>query len=112
MDVLTAKSREKRAARKLDPLKTARKVQVEDLKIGMRIVTRWHKNLDLSKYIPKGLSVSQGLAWMADAAQYDYVAKSLKIDQLEECPGKWRTHIHVNRADCHDMRAFVWVVNE
>jgi hypothetical protein len=108
-DVLTKKSKRP----KKETLRTARKVLCGDLRIGMKIVTRWHKNLDLTEYIPEGLTESGAASWLADASEYNYVAKSMPIKQLEECPGQlWRTHIHVNKQDCYDTRQSVWIVSE
>lgn len=36
--------------------------------------------------------------------------KSAKVEDKEECPGKWRTHVHVNKRECHDSRGKIWVV--
>jgi hypothetical protein len=90
-------------------LKTGRNISVEDLKVGMKIVTRWHKPGAEFDGIDNDEDLE--LALMA-AGQQRLVAKSMKVTGIEECPGKWRTHIHVNKRDCYDIRTFVWVVVE
>ena len=35
------------------------------------------------------------------------IIKSKPVKEIEECPGQWRTHIHVNRQDCYDLRQYV-----
>lgn len=89
-------------------LHTARSIPVEDLKIGMKIVTRWHKpGAEFDSITDEDDLL---LALMAAGAQR-FVAKSMPVKEIDECPGKWRTHIHVNKRDCYDIRTFVWVVN-
>jgi hypothetical protein len=97
---------------KKDGLKTARKILVADLQVGMRIVTKWHKNLKLSDYMPEGLDEFEQLEWLYTAEEYDYVAASTKVTKLELCTINWRTHLHVNSSDCYDERRPVYVVNE
>lgn len=37
------------------------------------------------------------------------ILKSRKVERIDECPGQWRTHIHVNKTDCYDERQKVTV---
>jgi hypothetical protein len=114
VQVLTKRSSKPKRGQEKEALRTARKVLVADLKIGMKIPTRFHKTTPelLRTHMPKGLSEGQQAAWLFDAMQYEFVAKSMLVKEIEECPGKWRTHIHVNKKDCYDVRQTVWVVNE
>lgn len=45
---------------------------------------------------------------VADLRIGDKIGKT-KITHIEECPMNWRTHIHVNKKDCYDTRAYVLV---
>lgn len=38
------------------------------------------------------------------------VLKTSKVTEKWECPGQWRTHVHINRTNCFDSRCHVWVV--
>lgn len=35
---------------------------------------------------------------------------SIPVKTVDECPGMWRTHIHVNRDQCYDGRQWVTVI--
>lgn len=64
-------------------------IRVEDLRIGDHIVSATIEDKETGRLL---------------------AASSHKVDKIEECPGKWRTHIHVNKKDCYDLRANVRVV--
>lgn len=64
-------------------------ILVEDLRVGDEIVTMWETDKNT------GLRT---------------VARSKKVERIDECPGQWRTHIHVNRMDCYDIRQHVHIV--
>lgn len=90
---------------KTEELKRGRKILVEDLRVGDRIVTRWHKLRELDE----GQTL-EALQTFFEEGEVSYVAKSEKVDTIEECQGKWRTHVHVNKRMCYDLRSYVWIV--
>ena len=56
------------------------------------------------------LKVGDEIGTVFGFGKYDekVILKSKKVEQIEECPSLWRTHIHVNRNECYDTRH--WVV--
>lgn len=30
--------------------------------------------------------------------------KKIRVKDIDECEGQWRSHIHVNKTQCYDMR--------
>ena len=90
---LRSKSGPKRTDRRAQKEKSTvkvrygRRIRVEELRINDEIVTSW-----------EGDEYSRR------------VAKSSKVETIDECASQWRTHIHVNRGHCYDIRCFVWIV--
>lgn len=41
-----------------------------------------------------------------------FCVKSEKVTKVDECPGSWRTHIHINKKDCYDLRSLIDIVAE
>jgi hypothetical protein len=72
-------------------------ILIEDLKKGDVIATR----LLMDKHRQLVLDHETG----APLAE-----KTMKVEDLDVCEGKWRTHIHVNKRDCHDIRRMIDVV--
>lgn len=106
--VSTARMKSKK--KKNVELRTAIRVQVEDLRLNDRIVTSWHKGL------PQAATDEQ-----KDAILYDvltgaetprYVNTSVEVKTFAECPSQWRTHVHINKTSCYDMRSFIWIVKQ
>lgn len=59
------------------------KIQVMNLRVGDSIVTKWGTTGN--------------------------ILKSMKVEKIDECASKRRTHCHINRRDCYDVRSNVWV---
>jgi hypothetical protein len=115
-------------------LKTGVRIQVEDLRIGDRIVTSWHTKAVVEDAISdedilqlqtdvlmgrKTLTEAQHEAFDRILEQMNrsmekserYVNRTQRVEKIEECPGQWRTHIHVNKKDCYDIRQYIWIVD-
>lgn len=103
---IRSKSKRKPNGKKLQ--QTGRRILVEDLRVGDRIVTSWHSEQDSDGPMTDDevMNVLRG-----EEARVRYVNTSAEVKKFEECPGKWRTHVHVNGGSCYDMRQFVWIVN-
>jgi hypothetical protein len=89
--VTTTQIRNKKAPKrkeKEENLRLCAEILVEYLRIGDEIVTMF-----------KSGTYGERMA-----------LKTSKIATIEECPGQWRTHIHVNGGHCYDLRQKVWVV--
>lgn len=86
--------------KKQDEQKLGIKILVEDLRVGDRLVTSWHARSDLEE---GPLDDKEDLATR-------YVNRSIEVKNFEECAGAWRTHVHVNKSMCYDMRTYVWIV--
>lgn len=76
---------------KTDVVGEAVSILVRELKVGDKIVKTW----------------ARGHEQIAGGK----VLKAEKVESIDECAGKWRTHIHVNRRDCYDLRQKVWVIS-
>jgi hypothetical protein len=44
-----------------------------------------------------------------DVTGEKFITKSTKVEQIDECPSQWRTHVHVNKQACYDTRHSVTV---
>lgn len=110
------KSKKKAASKKEGKLRTGRRIRVEDLRSGDRIVTSWHESKDdgqTALTADEVMNVLSGSNGSGDGAStIRYVNTSREVKTFDECPGQWRTHVHINRSDCYDMRSYVWIVNE
>jgi len=67
-----------------------RKILVEDLRIGDRLAP-----------------VLVGHPIYGAVAKND---RTVEVRLIDECAGQWRTHVHINKSDCYDMRSYVHVV--
>lgn len=107
---IRAKSGKKKAqAAKKQVLKTAIRIAIEDLRVGDRIVTSWHRgSLD---NLTEEQRVEMLEMFLDGGEQPRFVASSKEIKQFEECPSQWRTHVHINKTECYDMRGRTWIVN-
>ena len=38
------------------------------------------------------------------------IVRTTIVKEVAECPGKWRTHIHVNGHECYDTRVPIDVI--
>jgi hypothetical protein len=59
------------------------RISVRDVVPGMEVITSWHDN--------------------------GKVHRSIKIEKREPCSGGNGMHVHLNKSNCYDSRAFVWV---
>lgn len=80
-------------------------IPIDDLRVHDKLVTGWigdvHHRGELSLN-EANEALHRGTRW---------VAKSVQVDSIDICEGKWRTHIHVNKKDCYDLRfSNVWIV--
>lgn len=57
------------------------------------------------------LRVGHEIGTVFGTGKYDekVILKAKKVTDIVECPGKWRTHIHVNKQECYDTRQFVTI---
>ena len=88
------------------PLRRGVRIRVGELRRRDRIVTSWHDSH------PR--SVDEALDLLMDTNPNSggrFVSKSHKIESIEECPGNWRTHVHINGHACWDLRSYIWVVD-
>lgn len=58
-------------------------VMVSDLRPGDQLVTKWSRS--------------------------GQIAQTAPIKSVDECPGMWRTHVHINRMNCYDGRGYAWI---
>jgi hypothetical protein len=83
-------------------------IQLEDIRIGDEIVTSWHEGF------PPGMSEERQEELAIRAFEMGetvrFVNRTKRVEKIEECAGKWRTHVHINKSDCYDMRQKIWVV--
>lgn len=110
-----SKSKKKTAAKKSGGLRSATRILVEDLRPGDKIVTGWHSDtLAQSRGKQgKGMSVDEVMDVLREGeSNRRLVSSSFEVKLFEECPSKWRTHVHVNKQHCYDMRTHVWIVAE
>jgi hypothetical protein len=78
-------------------LRIAESMLVEHLEKGDKIVTQFARGSELADVDPFAVG------------NFRYVTKSMKIEQIDICEGQWRTHIHINRQYCYDIRSRVWI---
>lgn len=95
--------------KKGEPLKRGVRIQVADLRVGDRIVLRWH-----GKKIGTELTQEQAdqivNEFLKSGEMSEYVAKSAEVRDITLCPSQWRTHMHVNKMSCYDERGYIWIV--
>ena len=110
-----------------EDLRTGIRIQVEDLQVGDRIVLSWHRagtalpvsNETIaylrSQVVSGTMSLVQAqeqfLEELVALTGSRYVNRSKKVERIELCEGKWRTHIHVNKQDCYDTRQYIWIAD-
>ena len=88
-------------------LRTGVKIQVADLRVGDLMVLNWHapKVSDLTDD-----EMLEAFANFREEGQSQYVNRTAKVESIDLCEGRWRTHVHVNRGACYDIRSYIWVV--
>lgn len=104
-----SKSKPKKDAAKKEELKTGIRIRIEDLRVGDRIVTSWHTRAEAAGRDGRQLTMDEVMDVLADG-EGRYVNRSVEVKQFTECPGMWRTHVHVNKSMCYDMRGMIWIV--
>lgn len=87
--------------------KLGRRIRIEDLRVGDRIVVAWHRGYPPNMDNDRRNELSAHFYELG--VEPRFVAKTKKVEKFEECTGMWRTHVHINRGDCHDMRGYIWV---
>lgn len=93
-----------------EPLRVGIRIRVDQLRVGDRIVTSWHKPGQAA--LAADLSDEETMQVLESRGEERYVNTSKKVERKEECPGQWRTHIHVNKSDCYDARTYIWIVQQ
>jgi hypothetical protein len=84
-DIRTKTSKSKKEA---PQAKLTTTIKVEDIRIGDEIATL-----------------------LRDGTFGEVVAlKTKKVESVSECPSQWRTHVHINKMDCYDMRSQIRIV--
>lgn len=104
------RSKPKQQVKKED-LKTGMRILVEDLRVGDRIVTSWHRAGEDGAQLSDD-EVMDVLSGQNGESHTRFVNRSVEVKKFEECPSQWRTHVHVNKSDCYDMRTYVWIVKQ
>ena len=111
MTTTEARMRSKKAAeeanKKKAPLRRGIRIRVEDIRIGDRMVTSWHDPLKVRPTLDQAID---SLMSTTPDNSGRFVNRSRKIEKINECPGKWRTHVHFNGNECWDLRSYIWVV--
>lgn len=108
------KSAPKRKEKATIKVRFSRRILISDLRIKDEIVTSETRVSALTK----GMSEAEMRKFLKenDLTLYDLdeivVAKSVVVKEIDECSGKWRTHIHVNKQDCYDTRGYIRIVDK
>jgi hypothetical protein len=99
------------AKKKQEPLKRGVRIRVENLRRGDRIVTSWHTKGEAARKGGRQLTEDEIFDVMVTGEER-FVNRSVEVKDFDECPGQWRTHVHVNKNQCYDIRQYVWIVAE
>lgn len=102
---------EKKRTKKAQMTRPCVEINVEDLRKGDEIVTVFARQgkAQLKKTFAHRTAEEALEDFVTENGQRKAI-KAEKVDEIVECPGKWRTHVHVNKRMCYDMRGKVWVV--
>lgn len=91
-------------------LKTGIRILVEDLRVGDRIVKSWHTRAEAHAAQGRRMTEDEVMDVLLGGEDSRYVDRSTEVKDFTECPSMWRTHVHVNKTECYDMRTYIWIV--
>jgi hypothetical protein len=101
----------KQQDQKPQKLRQGMRVLVADLRVGDKLVKSWTSVSKQAQKQNRQLSDDEVMNVLQNGEQR-YVDRTEDVKEKEDCPSQWRTHIHINKRDCYDGRAYVWIVKE